>query len=89
MILLPWLWRSFGRLLGVYLWRKTEGRRASILEIMEEDQKQYEAENKNKKQNSSDDEWENVEGYAVGSAGNGEKGQKDWDGIVGFFHPFW
>lgn len=37
-----------------------------------------------------DDGWEKVdEAYAVGTARNGEKADDEWDGIVGFFHPFW
>ena len=31
---------------------------------------------------------ESVDAYAVGFAKNGEKGEQEWDGIVGFFHPF-
>ncbi len=87
--LLPWVWRALGMILGWYLRRKTEGRRAHIFEVMEADEKEFEAENRDKQRPGSDDEWENVGSYMVGSVGNGEKGQKDWDGIVGFFHPFW
>jgi alpha-1,2-mannosyltransferase len=36
-----------------------------------------------------DDEWEQVEASTVGSAVNGGKADKDWSGLVGFFHPFW
>jgi alpha-1,2-mannosyltransferase len=38
---------------------------------------------------NSDEEWENIESFAVGTAKNGEKADREWDGIVGFFHPFW
>jgi len=86
--LLPAIWRSAGQALGWYLWRKTDGRRAKILEVMEEDEKKYHAKQTESK-DSLDEEWENIEAYTVGTAGNGEKGSKDWDGIVGFFHPFW
>lgn len=41
------------------------------------------------KEGRDSDDWENVEGYAGASAGNGEKGDSEFDGIVGFFHPFW
>lgn len=35
----------------------------------------------------TDDGWEKVE--RVGEAVNGESLQKEWNGVVGFFHPFW
>jgi len=34
------------------------------------------------------DGWENVDANTVGTASNGAKGEEEWDGIVGFFHPF-
>ena len=37
---------------------------------------------------SVDDDWEKVD-VVMGTAPNGEKPDKDWKGIVGFFHPFW
>lgn len=38
--------------------------------------------------NPVDDDWEQVDAV-VGTAPNGEKPDKDWNGVVGFFHPFW
>ena len=38
---------------------------------------------------SDDGEWEKVEKYAVGSAANGGEAEDEWEGIIGFFHPFW
>ncbi len=38
---------------------------------------------------SEDEGWEKVESHAVGTVKNGEKAEGDWEGIVGFFHPFW
>ncbi len=89
--LLPFLWRGTGLALGWFLRRKTDGRRARIFEVTEEDEKKFEAEGGASKQQqpASDDEWENVDAYTAGSVGNGETARKDWDGIVGFFHPFW
>jgi alpha-1,2-mannosyltransferase len=37
---------------------------------------------------SVEDDWEKVDAV-VGTAPNGEKPDKDWKGVVGFFHPFW
>jgi alpha-1,2-mannosyltransferase len=90
--LLPYIWRLAGSTLGWYLRQRTESQRQYLLETMAADEKRFQEQKKQqqqqttKKNDSSDDDWENVEAEAVASAGNGEK---DWDGIVGFFHPFW
>jgi alpha-1,2-mannosyltransferase len=75
-----------GSILGSYLRGKTAGRRAQILEMTEKDEAEWE---KHKEGRRDSDEWENVDAYAVGTAGNGEKGASEWDGVVGFLHPFW
>jgi alpha-1,2-mannosyltransferase len=85
-LLVPRLIGIVGRIIGFYLRRKTAGRRAQILERVEEEQALLAG---GRKRRYSDDDWENVESYEVGTAGNGETAAKDWDGIVGFFHPFW
>jgi alpha-1,2-mannosyltransferase len=36
-----------------------------------------------------DDDWEKVGAPPSGSTGNGAAADADWNGIVGFFHPFW
>lgn len=77
---------AVGRSLGYYLRKKTAGRKAQILEKVEADEKEWVAKAEGRRDS---DEWENVEAYATGTAKNGDKGDKEWDGIVGFFHPFW
>lgn len=74
-----------GGIFGLYLRKKTAGRKAQILELVESDEKEYAVEG----EAGDSGEWENVEAYATGTAKNGEKADKEWDGIVGFFHPFW
>lgn len=99
-VLLPSIWRLAGSTLGWYLRQRTEGQRQSLLEMMAADEKRFQKQQQQqqKKKNggntdaavhSSDDDWENVEADAAASAVNGAKGASDWDGIVGFFHPFW
>jgi len=63
-----------GSAFGYYLRKKTAGSRAQILELVEAEGKGFQQE---------------VETDTVGSAQNGGKADKEWDGIVGFFHPFW
>ncbi len=38
---------------------------------------------------SDDGEWEKVEKSTEGSAQTGQEANDDWEGIIGFFHPFW
>ncbi|KAK0099425.1 asparagine-linked glycosylation protein [Cadophora gregata] len=79
----------FGGLIGGYLKRKTAGRRAQILDLVDSEQKEWEEKGGKEKQRRDSDEWETVDSYAVGTAKNGEKAvDAEWDGIVGFFHPF-
>lgn len=86
MILGPKLLFKVGSMFGYYLRKKTAGRKAQILELVDADEKEFKEEGGERRDS---DEWENVEAYAVGSSKNGEKADKEWDGIVGFFHPFW
>lgn len=78
-----------GGTLGYYLRKKTAGRKAQVLELVEQDEAAWIKEGKEKGERRDSDEWESVDAYAAGSAKNGEKGEEEWDGIVGFFHPFW
>ncbi|EAQ84030.1 hypothetical protein CHGG_10434 [Chaetomium globosum CBS 148.51] len=92
--LYPLLWRTAGSFLGWYLRKKTEGRRCHILELVESDEKEYRESRKNNTstsgENGEDGEWEKVDAHTTGTSKNGDKGSgdDDWDGIVGFFHPF-
>ncbi|KAE9377431.1 glycosyltransferase family 4 protein [Stipitochalara longipes BDJ] len=74
-----------GRIAGTYLRNKTAGRKAQILELTEKDQAEWEEDGKDRR---NSDDWESIDTYAVGTAKNGEKGEEEWDGIVGFLHPF-
>jgi alpha-1,2-mannosyltransferase len=86
-VLAPKIITAAGRTIGWYLQHKTDGRRAHILERVDSEEKALAADEGSRK--NSDEEWENVEAHTVGSAKNGEKVDREWDGIVGFFHPFW
>lgn len=96
---LPFLFRVFSRTvgstLGWYLRKLTDGRRSLIIRATTENEAKFRESKSSAKDsssgsnNSSDDEgWENIDGSILGTSGNGEKGDRDWDGIVGFFHPF-
>lgn len=81
----PKLFFKIGSTFGYYLRKKTAGRRAQILELVEADEREFIA----KGGRRESDEWETVDSYAAGKVPNREKVDVDWDGIVGFFHPFW
>ncbi|KAJ3958669.1 asparagine-linked glycosylation protein [Colletotrichum tropicale] len=79
-IMIPMLMRGIGSLLGWYLRKKTEGRRAQLLELMTAEQQAF-------SQAQSVSNKTNVQAQSSGSSAGGEK-DANWTGIVGFFHPF-
>jgi alpha-1,2-mannosyltransferase len=82
--------QTIGSTLGWYLRRKTDGRRSQIETLTEENEQAYLKNGLPKTANNGglDDDWENIDAYSVGTSPNGAKAGQDWDGIVGFFHPF-
>ncbi|KAK5661458.1 hypothetical protein OQA88_11359 [Cercophora sp. LCS_1] len=82
------VWRIVGSSLGWYLRKKTDGRRCHVLDLVEKDEERYRENARQRKAKDGDDEWEKVDAYTAGTSQNGDKGEKEWDGIVGFFHPF-
>ncbi|KAL0470575.1 alpha-1,2-mannosyltransferase [Neurospora intermedia] len=87
-LFIPFIWRLVGSSLGWYLRRKTDGRRCHILEVVEADERKYRDSKsaKGRKEEKEDrDTFNNTE--ATGTS-DGKVYDKDWDGIVGFFHPF-
>ena len=83
-----WLTQSLGKSVGWYLQRKTSARRKLIQARVNAEE---EASHLSRGQTTAIDEadWEKVESYAAGSAANGGQAEKEWEGVVGFFHPFW
>lgn len=90
LFLFPFVWKALGSLLGWYLRRKTEGRRSRLLEVMDAELNAYREKKRqhDRASDNDDDDWEKLDSFAEGSSKNGDKADKDWDGIVGFFHPF-
>lgn len=86
LLLGPKLLFRVGSIFGYYLRKKSARRKAQILEMVEADEKKFAAEGGDRRDS---DEWENVEAYTTGTSSNGEAAGKEWDGIIGFFHPFW
>lgn len=85
----PFAWRLFGRFVGFLLRKKTEGRRSVLVSAMDEENEKL-AQEQAERKSSSSDEWERVSGGAEDAVADKLKDKtKDWDGIIGFFHPFW
>jgi alpha-1,2-mannosyltransferase len=76
--------RGFGCLIE----RKARGRRELIRSRVRVEEEEYRS-SRHKSTRAEDDDWEKIEGHGLGSATNGDTGEGDWEGIVGFFHPFW
>ncbi|OAQ73307.1 alpha-1,2-mannosyltransferase alg-11 [Pochonia chlamydosporia 170] len=88
-VFVPIIVRRIGRFLGFTLRKKTDGRRAQLLSVMDQEDQEYWKENP-KLKTSSSGEWEAVQttGTDLKATTKDGKPQKDWDGIIGFFHPF-
>lgn len=80
-----WLFQTT---VGWYLRQKTSAQRSLILARVKLEESQLQL-RESQVPKSDDGEWEKVEGHATGSAPNGQEADDEWEGIVGFFHPFW
>lgn len=82
-----WLVYSAGRAFGSYLRRQTAPRRKSILTRVKIEEKAVESfYRKNGKH--EDEDWEKVESHRPTSDIIGGQSDDEWEGIIGFFHPF-
>ncbi|CAM1509190.1 Fc.00g029290.m01.CDS01 [Cosmosporella sp. VM-42] len=82
---LPRILGLFGKILGWSLRKKTEGRRSHLLAYMSEEDRKFRQANKDQPEGSSSGELRvdvDAKFQTVLEA------QKDFSGIVGFFHPF-
>ena|SRR2546421_6618112 len=77
------------RLIGWSLQRRTSKRRELIASRVRSEEEAYQATQKGSPK-ADDEDWEKVESYAAGTAPNGDLPRDvDWEGVIGFFHPFW
>ena len=84
----PVLVRTLGRWLGWHIQRRSRERRVILAARVCAEEKQW-LEKHQRGSSSEDEEWETVESYAAGMAQNGDRAEREWEGVVGFFHPFW
>ena len=83
-----WLSSKIGQAIGIYLRRRSEDRKAAILDRVRGEDSIYRGKERGSPK-SDDEDWEKVEQHLAGSATPEGKAEDEWDGIVGFFHPFW
>ncbi|KAI9756917.1 MAG: asparagine-linked glycosylation protein [Candelina submexicana] len=76
-----------GQIVGWYLKRKTKERHALIWTRVKAEEQEFDSK-ENPSPKSEEEGWEKVENHGVGTARNGERGESDWEGTIGFFHPF-
>jgi alpha-1,2-mannosyltransferase len=89
-IVVPILVQYVGVFLGYLLVKKTEGRRSVLVAVMDEDNKSHIEESDSPElRSTSSEEWEKVPATGDVAAPKLKNKGKDWDGIIGFFHPFW
>lgn len=86
--LLPLLVRLAGISIGRSICAKTQQRRELILARAEQEENDFRSKRR-KEPRGEDEDWEKIGCRPPGSSTPGDQENKDWQGVVGFFHPFW
>jgi hypothetical protein len=81
-VFFPQIVRFLGQQAGHHLRRSCRTRRELLLARVATESKSYEAEH------AEVEDWEEIASVATDGR-VGSKQDKQWEGIVGFFHPFW
>lgn len=87
LVFLPKIIHFLAKSLGQHLRWSSRTRRELLLARVATETKTYEADQRNGKK--EDDDWEKIGNATVSSKESNDSRDSDWDGIVGFFHPFW
>lgn len=96
-VLLPQLPLSVLRLVlrgvGWLVQRRTKSRKEFIVSRVRADDEDFLSKRarSSPRTQAADEDWEKVDTSSSSTAGNANKGpgDDDWDGVIGFFHPFW
>ena len=84
----PWLLsNSIGRAIGWHLNRKTKSRRNLISAQAEREEEDYD-ERERLSPVSEEADWVEVQSHPAGTAPNGSQARNEWQGVIGFLHPF-
>lgn len=71
--------------MGLYLQNSAGDRRRQLLSLIANDEQQWDARENGRRDS---EEWENVERHTIEISEPQETRDLEWDGIIGFFHPF-
>lgn len=80
---------------GWIVQRRTRSRREEIISRVRAEEKELASKctTSPTRTQTVDEDWEKVDSSSscIGTTGSSDKttGDEDWDGIIGFFHPFW
>ncbi len=83
-----WLFLLGGRAFGCYLIKKASKRRKALLANAKLEEN-HGIINLRSSARSDDEDWEKVDSEVSRIGIHGEKTDDDWEGIIGFLHPFW
>jgi alpha-1,2-mannosyltransferase len=86
-VFLPKTLHLLAELVGRRLRHSSRTRRELLLDRVAAETKAFEAEGKTK--STEDDDWEKIVPSPKGSPSNRGRADTEWNGVVGFFHPFW
>jgi len=89
LLFLPRTFRYICRAIGSTIHSRTDARRTLLLERARRDEHELAAKGIGQTTSQSDGDWEKIESASIPSSGNGEKAGREWEGVIGFFHPFW
>lgn len=84
--LTPRLVTYFGRLWGTQIRHRTQQRRELLIARARTEN----AESRGEAPGTVDDEWEKIDRSSSCSGSEDENNSSNrWEGVIGFFHPFW
>ncbi|OJD25018.1 hypothetical protein ACJ73_03622, partial [Blastomyces percursus] len=85
--LAAFFFRFIFRLIGWLISRKYRWKRDLLRARIKLDEKEYQS-IRPKYAKQEDEDWEKVETGGMGTASHADAMEDDWEGIIGFFHPF-
>lgn len=88
LLLGKWFFLLGGKIWGSHLIKKSSERRTALLLKVKLDE-EHDTSKIRHSPKSDDGDWEKVDSDGRGIILSGQKADDDWEGLIGFFHPFW
>ena len=83
-----WLLVLAGRIIGRHLIRRTKAQRRAILATAKRENEDHHERIRVSSVKSEDPDWVEVMSHPAESVTNGGQASENWEGIIGFLHPF-